>query len=35
MVFATGIPVLFLGTGQNYQDLRTLNTSWAVKLLMS
>ncbi|RPB27490.1 P-loop containing nucleoside triphosphate hydrolase protein [Terfezia boudieri ATCC MYA-4762] len=35
MVFATGIPVLFLGTGQNYQDLRTLNTTWAVKLLMS
>lgn len=35
MVFATGIPVLFLGTGQQYQDLRTLNTAWAVKLLMS
>ncbi|KAF8428258.1 signal recognition particle, alpha subunit, N-terminal-domain-containing protein [Tirmania nivea] len=35
MVFATGIPVLFLGTGQNYQDLRTLNATWAVKLLMS
>ncbi|KAL7270942.1 hypothetical protein RUND412_006333 [Rhizina undulata] len=35
MVFATGIPVLFLGTGQQYQDLRTLNISWAVRLLMS
>jgi signal recognition particle receptor subunit alpha len=35
MVFATGIPVQFLGVGQNYQDLRTLNVSWAVKLLMS
>ncbi|KAI5842953.1 signal recognition particle, alpha subunit, N-terminal-domain-containing protein [Morchella snyderi] len=35
MVFATGIPVVFLGTGQNYQDLRTLNIAWAVKLLMS
>ncbi|KAI5787162.1 signal recognition particle, alpha subunit, N-terminal-domain-containing protein [Geopyxis carbonaria] len=35
MVFATGIPVVFLGVGQNYQDLRTLNISWAVGLLMS
>jgi signal recognition particle receptor subunit alpha len=35
MVFATGIPVVFLGVGQNYQDLRTLNISWAVELLMS
>ncbi|KAF8544477.1 signal recognition particle, alpha subunit, N-terminal-domain-containing protein [Trichophaea hybrida] len=35
MVFATGIPVVFLGVGQNYQDLRTLNIGWAVGLLMS
>ncbi|KAI5852282.1 signal recognition particle, alpha subunit, N-terminal-domain-containing protein [Tricharina praecox] len=35
MVYATGIPVVFLGVGQNYQDLRTLNISWAVGLLMS
>ncbi|KAF2135955.1 uncharacterized protein K452DRAFT_259867 [Aplosporella prunicola CBS 121167] len=35
MVHATGIPVLFLGTGQHYSDLRTLNVSWATKLLMS
>jgi len=35
MVFATGIPVVFLGTGQNYTDLRTLNVKWAVELLMS
>src|SRR5436305_1092103 len=35
MVHATGIPVLFLGTGQHYSDLRTLNIGWAVKLLMS
>jgi signal recognition particle receptor subunit alpha len=35
MVHATGIPVLFLGTGQHYSDLRTLNISWAVKLLMA
>ncbi|KAI9809342.1 MAG: hypothetical protein M1825_002634 [Sarcosagium campestre] len=35
MVFATGIPVLFLGTGQHYSDLRTLNVAWAVGLLMT
>jgi signal recognition particle receptor subunit alpha len=35
MVHATGIPVVFLGTGQHYSDLRTLNIGWAVKLLMS
>ena len=35
MVHATGIPVVFLGTGQHYSDLRTLNIGWAVRLLMS
>ncbi|KAL9131436.1 MAG: hypothetical protein Q9217_000650 [Psora testacea] len=35
MVHATGIPVVFLGVGQHYGDLRTLNVSWAVKMLMS
>ncbi|KAF2839766.1 signal sequence receptor alpha subunit [Patellaria atrata CBS 101060] len=35
MVHATGIPVVFLGTGQHYSDLRTLNVKWAVRLLMS
>ncbi|KAI9733385.1 MAG: hypothetical protein M1834_003469 [Cirrosporium novae-zelandiae] len=35
MVFATGIPVVFLGVGQHYSDLRTLNVRWAVRLLMS
>jgi signal recognition particle receptor subunit alpha len=35
MVHATGIPVVFLGVGQHYGDLRTLNISWAVKLLMA
>jgi signal recognition particle receptor subunit alpha len=34
MVHATGIPVLFLGTGQHYGDLRNLSVPWAVKLLM-
>ncbi|KAI9716810.1 MAG: hypothetical protein M1812_005150 [Candelaria pacifica] len=35
MVHATGIPVVFLGTGQHYSDLRNLNVGWAVGLLMS
>ncbi|EKG18030.1 Signal recognition particle SRP54 subunit GTPase [Macrophomina phaseolina MS6] len=35
MVHATGIPVVFLGTGQHYSDLRQLNVSWATNLLMS
>lgn len=35
MVYATGIPILFVGTGQTYTDLRTLSVDWAVNLLMS
>lgn len=35
MVFATGIPILFVGTGQTYTDLRTLSVEWAVNKLMS
>lgn len=35
MVAATGIPVVFLGVGQHYQDLRQLSIPWAVKLLMN
>lgn len=35
MVHATGIPVVFLGVGQHYGDLRTLNVRWATNLLMS
>lgn len=34
MVHATGIPVVFLGVGQHYGDLRTLRVEWAVRLLM-
>lgn len=34
MVHATGIPVVFLGVGQHYGDLRGLSVSWAVRLLM-
>ncbi|AOA67061.1 Signal recognition particle (SRP) receptor-alpha subunit [Komagataella phaffii GS115] len=35
MVYATGIPILFVGTGQTYTDLRTLSVDWAVDTLMS
>lgn len=34
MVHATGIPIVFLGIGQHYGDLRGLSVSWAVGLLM-
>jgi len=34
MVHATGIPVLFLGTGQHYSDLRVLKAESVVELLM-
>lgn len=35
MVAATGIPVVFLGVGQHYGDLRQLSIPWAVRLLMN
>lgn len=35
MVHATGIPVVFLGVGQHYADLRGLNVSSVCRLLMS
>lgn len=35
MTFATGVPVLFVGVGQTYTDLRRLSVEWAVSLLMS
>ncbi|GMM28713.1 Signal recognition particle receptor subunit alpha [Martiniozyma asiatica (nom. inval.)] len=34
MVYATGIPILFVGTGQTYTDLRTLSVDWAVEMLI-
>lgn len=34
MVHATGIPVVFLGVGQHYGDLRTLNVRSTLDLLM-
>ncbi|KAF1929176.1 P-loop containing nucleoside triphosphate hydrolase protein [Didymella exigua CBS 183.55] len=35
MVHATAIPVVFLGTGQHYSDLRSLNVGVITRLLMS
>lgn len=35
MVYATGIPILFVGVGQTYTDLRILSINWAVNILMS
>ncbi|KAL5387654.1 hypothetical protein DPSP01_003450 [Paraphaeosphaeria sporulosa] len=35
MVHATGIPVVFLGVGQHYADLRGLNVESVCRLLMS
>jgi len=35
MVHATGVPVIAVGVGQHYGDLRTLNVGWACRLLMS
>ena len=34
MVHSTGIPIVFLGVGQHYGDLRGLSVPWAVSLLM-
>jgi len=35
MVYTTGVPVIFLGTGQKYTDLRKLNVGAVVKSLMA
>lgn len=35
MVHSTGVPVLFVGVGQHYSDLRTLSVKWAVEKLLS
>ena len=34
VVHSTGIPIIFVGVGQTYQDLRNFSVSWAVDLLM-
>jgi len=35
MVYSTGIPIIFLGTGQNYQDLKRMNIKSVVKALLT
>ena len=35
VTYATGVPVLFVGVGQQYTDLRTLSVEWAVDRLLS
>ncbi|CAD6502726.1 BgTH12-05316 [Blumeria graminis f. sp. triticale] len=35
MVHATSVPVLFVGVGQHYSDLRNLSVKWAVEKLLS
>lgn len=35
MVYATGIPILFVGVGQTYVDLRTLSVQWVVRTLLA
>jgi signal recognition particle receptor subunit alpha len=34
MVYSTGIPILFLGVGQTYTDLKKLSITSVVKSLM-
>ncbi|CCJ31304.1 unnamed protein product [Pneumocystis jirovecii] len=34
IIWATGIPILFIGNGQTYTDIRILSVSWVVKMLM-
>lgn len=34
MVSATGVPICFLGTGQNYGDLRRMEVDWVVRVLL-
>jgi signal recognition particle receptor subunit alpha len=35
MVHSTGVPVLFVGVGQHYSDLRNLSVKWAVDKLLA
>ena len=35
MTYTTGQPVVFVGTGQSYPDLRTLNIKTVVKTLLA
>lgn len=35
MIYVTGVPVVFVGNGQMYTDLRGLSVSWVVSMLLS
>ncbi|CAK7275549.1 hypothetical protein SEPCBS57363_006750 [Sporothrix epigloea] len=35
LVHATNVPILFVGVGQHYSDLRNLSVSWAVERLLN
>ena len=35
IVHATSVPVLFVGVGQHYSDLRNFSVKWAVEKLLS
>jgi signal recognition particle receptor subunit alpha len=35
LVHATAVPVLFVGVGQHYSDLRNFSVRWAVEKLLS
>ncbi|KAF4595258.1 signal sequence receptor alpha subunit [Ophiocordyceps camponoti-floridani] len=35
LIHATNVPVLFVGVGQHYSDLRNFSVSWAVEKLMA
>ena len=34
MVYTTGVPIVFIGTGQHYTDLKKLNVSSVVQTLL-
>ena len=34
VVHSTGVPIVFVGVGQTYQDLRNFSVAWAVDMLM-
>ncbi|CCG82451.1 Putative uncharacterized protein [Taphrina deformans PYCC 5710] len=35
MIYVTGVPVVFVGVGQMYTDLRGLSVEWVVQMLLS
>lgn len=35
MIYVTGVPVVFVGNGQMYTDLRGLSVSWVVQMLLA